>query len=194
MAAKPLPDQALLLKLLRYNPETGKLYWRERTPSDYAHTSNPERHCRAFNSKFRSREAFAANDKGYKITNLKGFGKMRAHRIIWCMVYGRFPDQIDHINQDKGDNRLANLRETSREGNARNVPLGPRNKSGRIGVNWSEFHQMWRAKIRNGGQDIELGLFSDFSDACAARSDAESMYGYSPLHGMARVRKFEGDQ
>lgn len=45
---------------------------------------------------------------------------IRAHRIIWAMQHGRWPKEVDHINRDKSDNRLSNLRETTRSHNNAN--------------------------------------------------------------------------
>lgn len=186
MAAKPLPDQALLLKLLRYDPETGKLYWRERTAE-----AIPCAKVRSgWNKRWAGKEAFTANSgKGYLTGCMAGFGTLRSHRVIWMMCFGQWPEQIDHLNQDKSDNRLANLKDASREENARNCPLSSRNKSGRIGVHWSKAEQKWRAKIRHGGRYIYLGHFHKLEDACEARSRAEREFGYNEAHGAMRSRK-----
>lgn len=187
MANGPLPDQATLLKLLRYDPETGKLYWRSRQVEMFSRTSNPAARCAGFNSAYADREAFTASHKGYRIGGLLGLTSLRAHRVIWCMVHGYWPDQIDHINQDRSDNRLTNLREVGREENARNARLSARNRSGRIGVYWSPRRRQWRAKIRHDGKYVELGFFRDFDEACAARAEAERAYGYSEQHGRRKV-------
>lgn len=184
MATKPLPDQALLLKLLRYEPETGKLFWLERGPDMFAATSHPEGQCASFNARYAGQEAFTAdNGRGYLIGGIAGFQALRAHRVIWCMVYGYWPLWIDHKNQNKTDNRLANLREATREENGRNSRLGSRNVSGRIGVHWLKRIRRWRVRIRHNGRYIDVGLFVDFEEACQARSGVEVRFGYSPLHG-----------
>lgn len=179
MAAKPLPDQALLLKLLQYEPETGKLFWRERPASMYASESIMLR----FNRHRAGKEAFTAVERGYRFGFMSQFGRLRAHRVIWCMVNGDWPEQIDHINQDRSDNRIENLRVASREQNARNCRISSRNRSGRIGVHWSSRIKRWRAKIRHGGRYIYLGDYLSFREACSARQAAEIAFGYSPLHG-----------
>ena len=59
MATKPLPSQEVLRQLLRYEPETGKLFWRERTPDMFsADGRDPEWKARNWNSKLAGREAF----------------------------------------------------------------------------------------------------------------------------------------
>lgn len=180
MATKPLPDQATLLKLLRYEPETGKLFWRERPLSMF----KGQTAMLGFNKRWAGREAFtSATPQGYKYAIMGPYGKIYAHRAIWCMLMGNWPTILDHADQDKANNRFENLSEVDRIQNGRNCRLSPRNRSGRIGVNWKSSRKMWRAKIRHGGRYIELGEFASFEDACAARADAEQKFGYSPLHG-----------
>jgi len=187
MADSHLPDADLLHKILRYEPDTGKLYWRERTLDMFQSGRGAD--CRRWNAQFAGKQAFTALSEGYhkgRIT-IRGQGfNVSAHRVIWCMIYGVWPDQIDHINQDKADNRIANLRLTDREANARNCRLSVRNRSGRIGVHWRSRDRKWRAKIRHDGRYIILGLFSRFEDACEARAQAEKRYGYDPQHGKRR--------
>lgn len=190
MATRQLPDAELLRKLLRYEPETGKLFWRERTPEVF----NPCRAssdalCQMWNKQFANKEAFTAISNGYRVGAINAggaTGMLRAHRVIWCMVYGQWPEQVDHINQNRSDNRLENLRETDFERNGRNARLGARNTSGRIGVHWCSNKERWRAKIRAHGRYIDLGVFKRFEDACEARSRAEKHYGYDPQHGKRR--------
>ncbi len=182
MAAKPLPDQQTLLKLLRYDPQSGKLYWKKRTPEFFQKSSNPKSACLTWNKRYAGKEAFTARDEKGTQGSVLGV-HVRAHRVIWCMIYGDWPPQIDHENQDPWDNRIGNLQLTNHSHNGRNCHLSKRNSSGRVGVNWRSRASKWRAKIRHGGRYIELGLFERFEDACAARDNAERLYGYSPNHG-----------
>jgi hypothetical protein len=185
MATRQLPDAEILRKLLRYEPETGKLFWRERAPETFlCEERNVKRMCSRWNRTKAGFEAFSSlTANGYKRTTIRPFGSFFAHRVIWCMVYGDWPEQIDHINQDRSDNRLSNLQSVDAETNGRNCGLSGRNKSGRIGVHWRPREKKWRAKIRHEGRYVYLGQFSRFEDACAARQRAEQEYGYSALHG-----------
>ena len=187
MAKRHLPDADLLRKLLRYEPETGRLYWRARTPEMFK--SGFEHECPRWNARYEGKEAFPALSNGYRKGSITVRGErhnVSAHRAIWCMTHGYWPEQLDHINQDRADNRLENLRETDFEQNGRNCCLSVRNRSGRVGVYWRPRDRKWRAKIRAHGRYIILGNFARFEDACEARAEAEKRYGYDPQHGKRR--------
>ena len=71
-----------------------------------------------------------------------------AHRLAWLYAYGCWPvNQIDHINRDKLDNRLCNLRDVPQSINQRNVGLRKDNSSGVRGVSWDSRHSAWRVQI-----------------------------------------------
>lgn len=173
-----------LRRMLRYEPETGKLYWRERQPSDFAHTVDPAGYCTAFNSRYAGKEAFTASKSGYKTTTIRGFGRFRAHRVAWAIVHGEWPEQLDHINHDRSDNRLCNLRAANDTLNQRNRPLRKDNKLGRTGVYQTKAGR-YSAEITLAGRTKRLGTFDTVEAASAARSAAEAMHGFHPNHGRA---------
>lgn len=71
---------------------------------------------------------------GYLIIKIKG-RQFKAHRIAWLLKYGDFPkSELDHINRNKLDNRVENLRESNREEQARNKNYAPNPKTGVVGV------------------------------------------------------------
>ena len=113
------------------------------------------------------------NGKGYIDFNLCG-RSYRSHRLAWLYVYGVWPkDQIDHINRDRADNRIDNLREASNKENQQNASLSKRNSSGYKGVTWYKRHQKWTASIRVSRKLLHLGYFKRINDAVAARELAE---------------------
>lgn len=89
-----------------------------------------------------------------------------AHRLAWLYVHGKWPaDQIDHINCDGGDNRIANLREATASQNQRNKRVSSTNKSGIKGVCWHVRERRWYASIRVKGKSRHLGRFENIEDA-----------------------------
>ena len=112
------------------------------------------------------------------------YGKIVSqHRLIWKMVHGYWPKEIDHINGNRTDNRLSNLRECDRATNNRNTAVSKRNTSGVIGVSWYKETGKWRSNIKKSGKQIHLGLFDSLLDAVAARKSAERELGFHRNHG-----------
>lgn len=186
MAAKELPSQEVLLQLLRYEPETGKLYWLER---DVSWFTNGVRHTathqsRKWNSKNAGREAFSTPSTGY----LKGAVLNKAflaHRVIWKMVYGVDADHIDHISGQRDDNRLENLRNVSATGNARNMGIPSHNTSGVMGLSFDKARRQWAAYITLADRKKSIGRFHCFGQAIKARKEAERRHGFHANHGRA---------
>jgi hypothetical protein len=107
----------------------------------------------------------------------------KLHRIIWTYIHGDIPDEIDHINGDKTDNRLCNLRNVTRCDNLKNKPIYRNNKSGVLGVHWQSGRGKWVAKIDVNGKRIHLGSFKDLNEAISARRNAEVLYNFHKNHG-----------
>ena len=176
MSKKDLPSPEYLRQRLRYEPETGRLFWRE-----YVGFSM------RWNSKYPGREAGIINPRGY-LRVCVDCVVHQAHRIIWAMHYGEWPDgEIDHIDGNKINNKIENLRSVSRVENGRNLALPKDNTSGVIGVSWHKQRKKWIARIKANGTYHYLGLFSNFDDAITARKNAEVRYGFHSNHGRSRL-------
>lgn len=174
-------DPVIVRKILRYEPETGKLFWLARDMEIFA---NP-RVGKAWNSRYAGREAITAdNGVGYKIGSIFNRHYL-AHRLAWVITHGDWPEIIDHINGDPGDNRIANLRSVSAGLNSQNTRRGKRNTSGRVGVSWHNASHKWWAQISLRGRHYNLGLYDTMEAAAAARAVAERELGFHPNHGRA---------
>ncbi len=179
MTTKRLPPPELLRQLLRYEPETGELFWRERDPSLF----KKEKDCSAWNKKYAGTKAFKSTVLGYKSGNIFNT-PYKAHRIAWCIYYGEDPKlPLDHINGNAADNRIRNLRKASPQENMQNRKLQSNNRSGVLGVCWCEPMAKWKAYIKSQKANIHLGYFEDLGDAVSARKAAEVKYGFHPNHG-----------
>jgi hypothetical protein len=108
-----------------------------------------------------------------------------AHRLIICMTSGEMPEVVDHLNGDRSDNRLCNLRAASVAENNRNAKQRADNTSGVTGVYWHTRKNKWRAQIAVAGKDISLGYFDSFDDAISARKAGEARHGFHMNHGRA---------
>jgi hypothetical protein len=184
MAKRELPSPELLRKLLRYEPETGKLYWRERNTETHSMTHQvPEYKVANWNARMAGMEAFTAQQDGY----LRGrvyLKTLSAHRVVWAIHYGEWPkDDIDHINHDRLDNRISNLRSVTRKNNNKNRSMRTDNTSGIMGVSWHKRTKKWIAYIHSDKGRKYLGLFSEKEEAESARKAAEAEFGYHPNHG-----------
>lgn len=113
---------------------------------------------------------------GYMTTMVAGRAYL-LHRLAWFMVHGRWPKEaIDHIDQNKLNNRLSNLRECTLGENNWNLPLSPLNSSGVTGVHWDKRSGRWMATIRADGKTKYLGKFKQKDDAASAYQSAVSRY------------------
>lgn len=172
-------DPTLLREILDYNPETGALTWRTRGTEWFAKGRDVD----AWNARYAGKPAFAVLDsRGY--LNGKIFSKRYfAHRVIWALVHGVWPEQVDHIDGFRSNNRIANLRDVSNTENGQNRKLPASNTSGVIGVVWHKEKLRWQAQIGVDGRMICIGRFVSFDDAVAARKAAELAHGYHENHG-----------
>lgn len=115
--------------------------------------------------------------EGYVSTNLWDDDKkksIRMHRLIINVSDKK--DEIDHINNNKKDNRKCNLRIVTRSQNGMNRGVQSNNKTGVTGVTFYEPYDKWNSQIALNGKHINLGYFSDFEDAVKARKEAEERY------------------
>ncbi len=149
-----------LRSVLHYDQETGIFTWKVRTSASVK--AGDVAGCPGVNGYLRIR----VQSRQYK-----------AHRLAWLYVYGVWPkDQIDHINRNRSDNRISNLREATNKQNQQNTGKQSNNTSGHPGVSWYKQSSKWVARIRHNQKLIHLGYFENLEDAIAARKAAEKFY------------------
>jgi len=137
--------QKRLKELLDYDPDTG-IFTRRLNASSRARLG---------------KKAGAINSGGYLQTRLERKMYLNAW-LAWLYIYGRWPTKwMDHINGNRADNRLCNLREANETQNAHNAKKNNKNTSGFKGIGWDKRSGRWRARITINWKRIHLGRFED---------------------------------
>ena len=168
-------EPGMLKALLRYDAKTGELYWLARSREFF----ETQRAYQTWNKRFPGRPALNyIGVHGYKVGMMFG-SCVKAHRVIWALVYGEWPDHIDHIDGDTTNNRIDNLRNVSRAENARNHAQHRKSTHYAMGVDTRNGGRTWRA--RKAG--LHIGVFSTKEAAIAAIKKAEADLGFHPNHG-----------
>lgn len=179
MADLAVVSVEILRKLLEYDPDTGFLTWKPRGREFFRRDADQK----TWNAKFAGRQAFNQRGPGGYLVSEIFNRPYRAHRVAWALSHGEWASEIDHINGDRADNRIANLRAVTRSENSRNAARSRRNRSGVVGVSVDTLTGKWRAQIGVAGRARFLGLFETLDEAVAARRRAEVQYGFHPNHG-----------
>jgi len=165
---QPCFTQSDVRSLFDYNPENGVVTWKKLAVKNQMKVGDV---------------AGYITDRGYMRVEI-GKVSYYLHRIVWLYVYGVFPDgDIDHINHNRADNSISNLRDVCRIENGQNRSKGRNNTSGVVGVGWHKMKGKWQARITIGKELLHLGSFNEISDAIAARKMAEKQYGFHTNHG-----------
>lgn len=169
-----------LRQLLRYNHETGDLFWLNRSREMF----DSQRMCNTWNARFADKSALTScQADGYRCGSIFN-RKYLAHRVAWALAHKEWPiDQVDHINGNPADNRLVNLRSVSNAENQKNRKRNFNNKTGVIGVHLKSGR--YRAVIQEDGKPHHLGYFLTIEEAAAARKLAEVRIGFHVNHGRA---------
>jgi hypothetical protein len=149
----PLPSQKKLQELFDY--KDGELYWKEKRS----------------NSIDLSKPAGYIDNQRYRVIRIKG-KLYQAHRLVWKYHYGKDPKEfIDHIDGNKSNNNMENLREATRQQNSYNRGPQKNNKLGIKGVR--KYGNKYRATIIINGKNKHLGMFFTIEEARLVREEAE---------------------
>ena len=179
MKPNPLPDSIFLYECFTYNPITGLLYWKERP----LHHFKSEGLCNKWNRQFANKQTFTSTDgEGYAYGGITQNGKRtfyKAHRVAWKMVHGTDPDQIDHDNRVRTDNRIVNLIVSDATGNARNRKMRTDNATGYTGVELVPSGKF----VARLAQDY-IGTYDTALEASQAREQLKVSKGYHQNHGI----------
>lgn len=167
-------------RCIEYNPVTGAMTWINREPKT--------RGDKIWNTRFAGKECGWINERGYRrIFFCSKTGEkmsIKAHQLAWFMYYGVMPTmQLDHINQNKSDNSINNLRDVTSAENQKNLKLSVTNKSGVIGVCWHKHGKKWSAQVQSDGVKYHLGMYEDISDAEKAVKEFRVKHGFTENHG-----------
>lgn len=96
----------------------------------------------------------------YRAVSVKGKEYME-HRVIFMLHHGYLPPEVDHIDGNKTNNRIENLRPATHAENLRNQKLRICNTSGVKNVGWAKREQRWRVRLTINGKDKHIGYFKD---------------------------------
>lgn len=157
MATQDVITQDRLKEILDYDPETGVFRWRV-SPRPGRIIAGQVSGC--------------IKNTGYRCIQIDNMSYSE-HRLAWLYIYGEWPpNQMDHVNTIRNDNRIANLRLASASENCRNRTNI--NKSGYKGVSWR--YNKWRAGIKIKGKSYHLGCFPTLEMAHAAYCEAAKKF------------------
>ena len=145
-----IENQEKLNLIFKY--EDGVLYWRKN-----------------------GKKAGTPHHTGY--TQISLHGKLRnAHRIIFMMHHGWLPDLIDHIDGNRKNDRIENLRPASFSENLRNMRLRPTNSSGHKNVSWCKTKKKWVVQLSVNGRQTNFGRFDDLELASLIATEVREKY------------------
>lgn len=172
-----------LLSLLSFDDPTGIFTWKERPLSAFqaGKFRTAESKFLEWNKRYKNQQAGTINKKGYLVIQLDGKLYL-AHRLAWFYSTGEWPNQIDHSNGVKTDNRPTNLKNVTASQNSKNLKLSKNNTSGTKGVSWHKKAQKWIATLRVRGEYKYLGLFESFEEAKRVYQMAAKEAGYTDRH------------
>ena len=106
------------------------------------------------------------------------------HRLVFMYVYGYMPKEIDHINGNRADNRIENLRECTATINNRNSKTPSTNQTGVKGVFWDNSRNKWHGRVWANGKFVFCKCYKEFEDAVKAVRQARQLHhGEYANHG-----------
>lgn len=168
-----------------YNPETSEILWKEWVSPDwYKHDGYHKRFMEERSGKV---VKFHKLPTGYLYIDAGKIKTIYAHQIAWVLNYGELPSHcVDHIDGNRENNSIENLRDVPQKINARNSKLSKNNTSGAAGVSWDQKNKKWRSQLMVDGKTLVFGRFDTVTEAAKARQkylDSNKNLGFSKRHG-----------
>lgn len=175
--SRELPSPDVLRVFLCFDPSSGRFFWRERLPKHFAENGTRGRNssCAAWNSRYAGRQTMnMACTNGYHFGQVQGV-RLLAHRTAWAIHFGNWPaSEIDHVDGNRTNNSISNLRQATRSQNNANRLLRPGRRYRGVYPN----RNRWTAYIQHSGKTHYLGSFATEIDAARAYDDAaRSVHG-----------------
>jgi hypothetical protein len=172
-------DVDLIKRLVEHDEESGNLIWKVRSVEFFKN----DRVMKAWNTRWAGKIAKSDISRGGYV-RVKILDKFYlAHRLIWALHTGKdFSEDIDHINGNRKDNKISNLRAVNRAENTRNRCLSKSNTSGVMGVYFDKREKKWQAQTVFKG-NLCRQAFKNFDEAVLARSAQVDEVGFSKRHG-----------
>jgi hypothetical protein len=132
--------------------------------------------------KVKGKLAGSPNNEGYWHIRIQS-KLYKAHRLVWLLHNGVWPVKgLDHIDGNKNNNVIENLREATDAENNQNKKIASNNTSGYIGVSWHKGHKKWGASIRSNNKQHHLGYHTTPESAHNAYIEAKkSMHMFNPI-------------
>jgi hypothetical protein len=154
---------------LDYNPHTGLFTYknvRGKYPGDLAGT---------------------IRSSGYIGIKLNG-KEYPAHHLAWFWCFGLWPKEVDHIDHNKLNNAIKNLRAVTHAENSLNRPHQVNNQSGVQGIFWQQSRKRWLSRIKFDGRLVwqKIYRFEDFNKAVEERQAKLKELGFHQNHGKSR--------
>ena len=109
-------------------------------------------------------ECGSIHHTGYRVVHFMN-KQFRIHRLIFLYHHGYLPKCIDHIDGNKLNNKIENLREATIKQNGWNRKLSSNNKTGIKGISWVKKYNKWQVYCKTNYKSYFLGYFDSFNDA-----------------------------
>lgn len=188
-------DIELLKKLIIYEYDTGKVFWKERSVKDF---NMENKDLKTWNSKFAGKEIKSIKEGYYSFRYQTKDIKFRTglHRVIFAYHHGYWPSVIiDHKDGNKINNRIDNLILSTISENAKNSK--PKSESGYKNIRWEPRTKKWAVRFRiSKGKDISGGNYKNISEAISVRDKLFLLYNHPPARDNPNwdyIREKEGN-